>query len=123
MGTAVGGGECHPTIWQTVSSTLSIVHYTPLHVLAPSHQHYHLVATCICVPCAVCRGNVQVANALLVPRVLALPTPLIVDCTVGCGGHTTALLTRHPGLRVIGFDKDKQVAVCVRRMARPRLLS
>ena len=31
---------------------------------------------------------------------------LFLDCTVGCGGHTNAILEQHPENRVIGLDRD-----------------
>lgn len=34
--------------------------------------------------------------------------PLLLDCTLGFGGHTKALLQAHPTLRVIATDKDTQ---------------
>ncbi|WP_035736323.1 16S rRNA (cytosine(1402)-N(4))-methyltransferase RsmH [Glycomyces arizonensis] len=34
------------------------------------------------------------------------PGALAVDATLGAGGHTEALLTAHPGLTVIGVDRD-----------------
>ena len=37
------------------------------------------------------------------------PAPVFVDCTVGCGGHSGALLARHPTLRLVGIDRDPQV--------------
>ena len=33
-------------------------------------------------------------------------SPVVVDATLGLGGHTEALLIEHPNLRVIGFDRD-----------------
>jgi 16S rRNA (cytosine1402-N4)-methyltransferase len=36
----------------------------------------------------------------------ARPGALAVDATLGAGGHTEALLTAHPGLTVIGVDRD-----------------
>jgi 16S rRNA (cytosine1402-N4)-methyltransferase len=42
-----------------------------------------------------------------------------IDATLGMGGHTEALLTRFPGLTVIGFDRDTQaLAVARERLAR-----
>jgi 16S rRNA (cytosine1402-N4)-methyltransferase len=36
----------------------------------------------------------------------AVPAGLLVDATVGGGGHSAALLDAHPGLRVLGLDRD-----------------
>ncbi|MCD0446670.1 16S rRNA (cytosine(1402)-N(4))-methyltransferase RsmH [Glycomyces sp. A-F 0318] len=36
----------------------------------------------------------------------ARPGAVAVDATLGAGGHTEALLTAHPGLTVIGVDRD-----------------
>ena len=33
-------------------------------------------------------------------------SPVVVDATLGLGGHTEALLIEHPNLTVIGFDRD-----------------
>jgi 16S rRNA (cytosine1402-N4)-methyltransferase len=35
-----------------------------------------------------------------------VPSGLFVDATVGGGGHSEALLEAHPGLRIIGLDRD-----------------
>jgi 16S rRNA (cytosine1402-N4)-methyltransferase len=50
---------------------------------------------------------------VLLDRVLELLEPaasgdgaVVVDATLGLGGHTEALLERHPGLRMIGIDRD-----------------
>jgi len=50
---------------------------------------------------------------VLVDRVLALLAPaldepgaVVVDATVGLGGHSEAMLTRFDGLRLIGLDRD-----------------
>jgi 16S rRNA (cytosine1402-N4)-methyltransferase len=52
---------------------------------------------------------------VLLDRVLELldpvsssPGALVVDATVGLGGHAVALLARHPELQVIGIDRDPQ---------------
>lgn len=34
------------------------------------------------------------------------PAPVIVDGTLGLGGHTAAILAAHPTVRVVGFDRD-----------------
>ncbi len=36
------------------------------------------------------------------------PGAVVVDCTLGLGGHSEALLTRFPGVRLIGLDRDKE---------------
>jgi 16S rRNA (cytosine1402-N4)-methyltransferase len=50
---------------------------------------------------------------VLLDRVVALLAPalghdgaVLVDCTLGLGGHTEAVLDRIPGARVIGVDRD-----------------
>jgi 16S rRNA (cytosine1402-N4)-methyltransferase len=44
---------------------------------------------------------------LLSPALTAGPA-VVVDATVGLGGHAAALLERHPGLRLVGLDRDRQ---------------
>jgi 16S rRNA (cytosine1402-N4)-methyltransferase len=38
--------------------------------------------------------------------VAARPAPLVVDATLGLGGHSAALLAAFPQLRVLGIDRD-----------------
>jgi 16S rRNA (cytosine1402-N4)-methyltransferase len=42
---------------------------------------------------------------LLAPA-LSEPAAVVVDATVGLGGHAQALLEAHPDLRLIGLDRD-----------------
>jgi len=44
---------------------------------------------------------------LLAPAILASNNPVIVDGTLGLGGHTEALLQRFENLTVIGIDRDE----------------
>lgn len=44
---------------------------------------------------------------LLSPTVLLNEKPVIIDCTLGLGGHTEALLEKFPTLTVIGIDRDQ----------------
>ena len=43
---------------------------------------------------------------LLAPAIKLSQSPVVVDATLGLGGHTEALLTRFPHLTVIGIDRD-----------------
>jgi 16S rRNA (cytosine1402-N4)-methyltransferase len=50
---------------------------------------------------------------VLLERVLTLfqpaldtPDAVLVDCTLGLGGHADALLTAHPALTLVGLDRD-----------------
>jgi 16S rRNA (cytosine1402-N4)-methyltransferase len=58
-------------------------------------------------------------------RILALLAPaldgpgcVVVDATVGLGGHSEALLTAHPEVRLIGLDRDQSaLALSAARLA------
>lgn len=56
-------------------------------------------------------GHVPVLLAetadLLAP-VLAAPDPVVIDMTLGLGGHAAELLGRFPSLRLIGIDRDPE---------------
>lgn len=43
---------------------------------------------------------------LLTPTISLNANPIIVDCTLGLGGHTESLLEKFPTLTVIGIDRD-----------------
>ena len=45
---------------------------------------------------------------LLTPAILASENPVVVDGTLGLGGHTEALLEKFPQLIVIGIDRDTE---------------
>ncbi|MDQ1128888.1 16S rRNA (cytosine(1402)-N(4))-methyltransferase RsmH [Microbacterium sp. SORGH_AS_0888] len=54
---------------------------------------------------------------LLAPAA-SVPGAVVVDATLGMGGHTEALLERFPGLHVIGLDRDTDaLRVAGRRLA------
>ena len=44
---------------------------------------------------------------LLEPAILKSENPILVDATLGLGGHSFALLERFPNLKIIGIDRDK----------------
>ena len=63
---------------------------------------------------------------VLLDRCLELLAPaasrdgaVVVDATLGMGGHSEALLTAHPGLTLIGLDRDTEaLALAGKRLAR-----
>lgn len=55
---------------------------------------------------------------LLSPAILASEKPVVVDATLGLGGHTEALLQKFPHLTVIGIDRDLDaIAKATQRLA------
>jgi 16S rRNA (cytosine1402-N4)-methyltransferase len=55
--------------------------------------------------------------SLLAPS-LQGPDAVVVDATVGLGGHSEALLTRFGSLRLVGLDRDQQaLALATQRLA------
>src|SRR5690606_38259575 len=54
---------------------------------------------------------------LLAPA-LQRPGAVLVDATLGMGGHAEVFLSRHPGLVLVGIDRDQDaLAVATRRLA------
>lgn len=45
---------------------------------------------------------------LLTPGILSHSSPIMIDCTLGLGGHSEALLQAFPKLKIIGIDRDRQ---------------
>ncbi|WP_265523329.1 16S rRNA (cytosine(1402)-N(4))-methyltransferase RsmH [Oerskovia flava] len=55
---------------------------------------------------------------LLAPA-LAAPGSVLVDCTLGMGGHSEAVLEQVPDVRVVGIDRDPQaIELASRRLDR-----
>jgi 16S rRNA (cytosine1402-N4)-methyltransferase len=55
---------------------------------------------------------------LLTPAIQTTPHPVVVDATLGFGGHTQALLEKFPNLTVIGIDRDADaIAAATLRLA------
>lgn len=61
--------------------------------------------------------HVTVLQDEVVQAFMPLKSGLLVDATLGYGGHTEALLRALPGVSVIGFDRDAQAT----RSSRERL--
>lgn len=57
--------------------------------------------------------------ALLTPSIEKSTSPIVVDATLGMGGHSEALLERFPKLRIVGLDRDKDaIAIATHRLER-----
>jgi 16S rRNA (cytosine1402-N4)-methyltransferase len=54
---------------------------------------------------------------VLGPALAAVDDAVLVDCTLGLGGHSAALLQAFPGVRLVGIDRDAQAL----RLAQARL--
>ena len=56
---------------------------------------------------------------LLSPAISAHANPVVIDSTLGLGGHTEALLNKFPHLVVIGIDRDTQaIEIATERLSR-----
>ncbi|MBT1002158.1 16S rRNA (cytosine(1402)-N(4))-methyltransferase RsmH [Paenarthrobacter sp. DKR-5] len=55
---------------------------------------------------------------LLAPAIEAVTHPVVVDATLGMGGHSEAMLQRFPQLHLIGIDRDEEaLALAGERLA------
>ena len=73
------------------------------------------------VPVLVRRVDELLAPAIAAATRSGASDVVLVDATLGMGGHTLALLSAHPGLRVIGIDRDPQaLRIAERRLGRCR---
>lgn len=59
-------------------------------------------------------AHVPVMAAEVVEMLSAVPPGVVLDATVGGGGHAAALLTAASGLRVIGLDRDPEAVAAAR---------
>ena len=66
----------------------------------------------------IAHSSVMLAETLafLVPQV---DDALMLDCTLGEGGHTEAFLARYPGLRCVGIDADPSIQAKARERLAP----
>ena len=56
---------------------------------------------------------------LLSPAISSHVNPVVIDATLGLGGHTEALLNKFPQLVVIGIDRDTQaIEIATERLSR-----
>ena len=57
--------------------------------------------------------------ALLTPSIEKSADPIVVDATLGMGGHSEALLESFANLRIVGLDRDKEaLAIASHRLER-----
>ncbi|MFM8843921.1 MAG: 16S rRNA (cytosine(1402)-N(4))-methyltransferase RsmH [Actinomycetota bacterium] len=55
---------------------------------------------------------------LLAPAIERSPSPVVVDATLGLGGHSLALLEKFPQLRIVGLDRDQNaISIAQERLA------
>ena len=56
--------------------------------------------------------------ALLAPAIEKSSTPVVVDATLGLGGHAYALLEKYPQLKIVGLDRDlSAISIAQQRLA------
>ena len=51
--------------------------------------------------------HIPVLSDEIVAAFAPVPAGVLVDATVGGGGHSAALLAAHPGLSIVAFDRDE----------------
>jgi 16S rRNA (cytosine1402-N4)-methyltransferase len=57
--------------------------------------------------------------ALLAPAIENSANPIVIDATIGMGGHSEAFLERYPNLRVVGMDRDAEaIKIASNRLAK-----
>ena len=55
---------------------------------------------------------------LLAPAIEKSSSPVVVDATLGLGGHSFALLEKFPQLRIVGLDRDESaISIAQERLA------
>lgn len=64
-------------------------------------------------------SHAPVMAAEVVDLFSPVPAGVLVDGTVGGGGHAEALLRAHPGLRVLGLDRDPDAVVAAQARLAP----
>ena len=56
--------------------------------------------------------------ALLAPAIEKSSSPVVVDATLGLGGHAYALLEKYPQLKIVGLDRDlSAISIAQERLA------
>ncbi|MEY3455258.1 MAG: hypothetical protein RLZZ92_378 [Actinomycetota bacterium] len=56
---------------------------------------------------------------LLTPSIDRSANPIVIDATLGLGGHSEALLERFPNLRIVGLDRDSEaLSLATTRLAK-----
>lgn len=64
-------------------------------------------------------SHLPVMSREVVELLLPVPGGLVVDCTVGGGGHSALLLESRPDLQVLGIDRDADAVAAARARLEP----
>jgi len=72
-------------------------------------------------PAAVAFEHVPVLAEAVLAGLAELPAAggVLLDCTLGGGGHSSLLLAAHPGLRLIGLDQDPSARAAAAKALAP----